>query len=617
MSSEQRWVLRRKASPEFQAQNPDLDPMLAAVLFARKIDSPDAIGEFLRAPSPLPPPDQLPDVQTAVERLLTAIREGQLIVVYGDFDVDGVSSTSLLLTVLRALGANVRSYIPDRFSEAYGLNTPALEKLRQEGVDLVVTVDCGIRSVREVKRAGELGLDMIITDHHSVPDELPPALAVINPKRTDSAYPFPDLAGVGVAYRLAQALLAAAGPAGISADGLESDALLDLVALGTVADVVPLTDENRVLAQRGLERIRQAARPGIRALLRVSGSQPDQVDSGTIGFRLGPRINAAGRLRHAQMGLDLLLAESDEQAQPLAEALDAVNQERQQLLTRQVERAIALLTAPVDDWVQSTWASIEAQSERAAEQFGADRQQLRDLLSAGMTTASEIVGQAALPPLLFVYDADFHEGIVGLIASRLVNEYYRPSLVMRHDGELVRGSARSIEGFHVTHALDACSDLLLRYGGHSQAAGFSLEAKNLEALQHRMVAYADEHLGEDDFLPRLFVDAIVPLDAIGPQTPAALARMEPFGEGNPEPALATLGVQVDALRAVGQEGRHLKLQLSASGRSLSAIAFRLGHLIGSLQAGDTIDIVYRPTINQWNGQTSLQLEVQAVRPAKT
>ena len=617
MPSDQQWVLRRKPSPEFEAQLAEWDPILVKVLHARKIDTAAEAQSFLKAPSPLGPPDQMPDIQPAVERLLRAIKKQERIVVYGDFDVDGVSATTLLLTTLQSLGADVRSYIPDRFSEAYGLNTPALEALRQEDVDLVVTVDCGIRSIREVVRANEIGLDMIITDHHSVPETLPPALAIINPKRADSNYPYPDLAGVGVAYRLAQALLAAAPEAGISGNGLEPESLLDLVALGTVADIVPLTDENRVLAQMGLDRIRTAPRPGIRALLQVAGTQLDQVTSQTIGFRLGPRINAAGRLRHAQMGLDLLLAEDDGRAQHLAQELDDVNQERQQLLMRQVERAQALLTAAASEWEQATWSAIEAQAERAALQFDMDRQQIRDLLSAGMADASQAVRQAALPSLLFVHDDSFHEGIVGLIASRLVNEHYRPTLVMRHDGEHVRGSARSIEGFHITHALDACSDLLLRYGGHAQAAGFSLEACNLEALQERLLLYAAEHLDADSFCQKLFVDAIVPLDAIGAQTPAALAQMEPFGEGNPEPALATLGLKVDALRAVGQEGHHLKLQVSAGERSVSGIAFRLGHLIDSLQAGDAVDLVYRPTMNHWNGQSSLQLEVQAIRPSQT
>jgi single-stranded-DNA-specific exonuclease len=614
MATAQQWVLRRKPSPEFADQFPDLDPLVAQILYARKIDTPQEVRTFLGAGDPLGDPLLLPDMQPAIERLLRALADHEPIVIYGDFDVDGVCATTLLLTTLRALGADVRTYIPDRFSEAYGLNSPALDTLHAEGASLVVTVDCGIRSVAEVTHARSLGLDMIVTDHHSVPAELPAALAVINPRRADSAYPYHHLAGVGVAFRLAEALLSAAPAGQVPGQKLSPDDLLDLVALGTVADIVPLTGENRVLAQRGIARMRSAPRPGIRALLQVAGTKPELCDSQTIGFRLGPRLNAAGRLRHAQMGLDLLTAQDDELARGLAEELDQVNQERQALLETQVARAQELLSGPVSAWAAETWQLLDCQFELAARLSGAPAQGLRETMAGAVDSVIDQVREAARPPLLFVCDEGFHEGIVGLIASRLVNAHYRPALVMRRDEDHVRGSARSIEGFHITHALDACSDLLERFGGHAQAAGFSLLASNLQPLHERLLAYAQEHLTPADFAEKLAVDAIVPLEAVADNSPAALAALEPFGEGNPEPSLASLGLTLDSVRTMGQEGRHLRLQVSAGSRVLTGIAFRQGHMAQELAPGSLVDLVYRPTLNEWDGQTTLQLLVQAIRP---
>ncbi|MHB1293632.1 MAG: single-stranded-DNA-specific exonuclease RecJ [Anaerolineae bacterium] len=568
MANAQRWLLRRRFDTAFLqvAANLGLHPLLARVLYSRKIDTSEHIQAFLANSGSLADPFRMAGMEAAVHRLQHAIAEREPIAVYGDYDADGVSATVLLVSALRALGGHAQHYIPNRFDEAYGLNEPALSHLAGQGIRLVVTVDCGVRSVREVAYGRSLGLDMIVTDHHSLPPELPPALAVLNPKRSDCDYPFKDLSGVGVAYRLAEALFQTAPNR--TAGGHEQ--FLDLVALGTVADIVPLLGENRLLALRGIGCLQglasTPARPGIAALMRVADVDPCQADSQCIGFRLGPRLNAAGRLESADLAYRLLMTDSLLEATQWADELDALNRERQRLLDEQVALA--------------------------------------------QTTLGD-----AQPNLVFVAGPDFHEGIVGLIASRLTEDFYRPSLVMRTDGDGVRGSARSIEGFHITHALDACADLLTRYGGHARAAGFSLPVQNVPAFRERLQAYATEHLPADMLGRRYDVDAIVSLDDIDPQTPEALARMEPFGEGNPEPALATLGVRVQSLRLVGQDGRHLRLTVSNGRRSLPVIAFRHGHLAAELAAGDLVDLIYRPTINTWQGQSSLQLVAGALRKA--
>ena len=413
------------------------------VLYARRIDTLARLEAFWSDSFELANPFSMAGMNEAVARLRQALIRQEPIVVYGDYDVDGISATVLLVSALRKLGGRVSYYVPDRFSEAYGLNNDALTHLYESGARLVVTVDCGIRSPNEVAHAHSLGLDIIVTDHHSVPAQLPSTPAVIDPKRSDCPYPFKELAGVGVAYRLADALFRVqARMTGFDPSCL--DELLDLVELGTVADIVPLIDENRTLVRRGLERMRSVPRPGLQALMDVAGVKVEDVDSQDIAFRLGPRLNAAGRLQHASLAYDLLMAETYEAARPLAEQLDAVNRERQSMLEKQVEQA---------------------------------RQGLGDLDGR---------------PLLLVHGPDYHEGLVGLIASRLTEEFYRPTLVMRAEEEGARGSARSVEGFHITHALDACADLLSRYGGHERAAGFSLPNENIPALYERLLAYADE-----------------------------------------------------------------------------------------------------------------------------
>lgn len=543
------------------------DPVLAAVLYARKVDTLERVRAFLGNADELADPFLMADMKAAVERLAQALRQRERIAIYGDFDVDGVSATCLLVSALQQLGADIIPYIPDRFSESYGLNNPALKKLSDQGVTLLITVDCGIRSIPEVTYGQSLGLNMIITDHHSVavgPDDsmrLPPALAIINPKRPDCPYPFKGMSGVGVAYRLVDALCRH-----MAAD-LDLDQFLDLVALGTVADIVPLLEENRLLVQQGLRRMCQAPRLGLAALLEVSGVRQDLVDSQAIAFRLAPRLNAAGRLENARLAYDLLLSQSPEEARQLATRLSEVNQERQELLERQVEQA------------------------------------------------KNILGDANDQKVLFVAGAGFHEGIVGLVASRLMEEFYRPTLVMRQGPHLTRGSARSIEGFHITRALDRCSSLFTRYGGHAAAAGFTLPTENLPAFRDHLQSYSADLLTKEILTPRLSVDALVKLQDLSEDTCRALALLEPCGEGNPPPTLASIGLRLQAIQAIGQEGKHLRLYVADDTRTLQAIAFRMGHLATRYRPGDRLDLIYQPSINEWQGERTLQLVVEAIRPS--
>jgi single-stranded-DNA-specific exonuclease len=556
------WCLRRRESTDFIQSNSQLDPLLARILWARHIDQPATIYTFVNGELEIADPFHLKGMECAVIRLQQAIAVHEKVVVYGDFDADGVCATALLTNALAALGAEVHAYIPDRFSEAYGLNTPALERLYAEGTRLVVTVDCGVRSVAEVEAARNLGLDIIITDHHSVAGTIPPALVIINPKQPECEYPFKELSGVGLAYQLVRALC--------SGDIREriGDDFLDLVAIGTVSDVVPLVGENRLLVQRGVRALRQTRRPGLLALMRSAGISPETVTSEGIAFRLGPRINAAGRLRSADLALAILTVEDPEQAEVLAGKLSSVNTERQTLLEKQVALA---------------------------------RQSL-----------GEFDGQ----PLLLVADPGFHEGLVGLVASRLCEEYYRPALVLKNGDEYARGSARSIEGLHITAALDTCADLLLRYGGHARAAGFTLANANLDAFQKRLTASITSQVQADTFQQRLLVDAIIPLALITGQTPAALNVLEPLGEGNSEPAFATLGLQLTRMRTLGADGKHLRLEVSDGARTFPVIAFRQGDQASALKVGQLIDLVYRPTYQEWQGQTTLQLVAQGVRPCE-
>ena len=575
-----RWQIAPPAPEDHLARFPQLSPLIVQLLYNRGITAPQDVRDFLAGARPEDNPFRLKGMNEAVTRLRQAIRGEELVAVYGDFDADGVTATALLVETLSALGARVKPYIPHRVDEGYGLNTGALRQLASQGVEVVVTVDCGIRSIEEVNYGRKLGLDFIVTDHHSVGEEVPPALAVINPKQPDCPYPFKDLAGVGVAFKLAQALLRANRrvPVAKGEVGVNEEDLLDLTALGTVADLAPLLGENRSLVRRGLERLNDPQRLGLRAMIAQVGLKLGQIDAAAIGFVLGPRLNAAGRMDDAATSYDLLTCRSPDEAANLAQELEELNRRRQRLTAETLERA------------------------------------KEQVLMAGEDEK-----------LLFAAGEDFLAGIVGLVAGRLTEEFYRPTLVVELGPEESRGSARSIPEFNITAALDQCSDLLVRYGGHAAAAGFTVANDNLEPLQERLKELAAEQLEGVELTPTLLIDAEVELSEMDWATQALLTQLEPCGYANPAPLLLSRRAIVRSARAVGTDGGHLKLSLSdgqarpstvsdaASGHRWGAIAFRQGQWAGQLPRH--IDVVYSLEVNEWRGEKRLQLNVKDLRPS--
>jgi single-stranded-DNA-specific exonuclease len=573
-----RWIVHPAAPVSQFARLSHVAPLIVQLLWNRGIDDATKVDAFLKGETTLDNPFRIKGMNEAVERIRRAIRQGERIAVYGDFDADGVTATALLVQTLSALGAFVRPYIPHRVDEGYGLNNNALAELAREGQQLVITVDCGIRSVEEVALANRLGLDVIVTDHHSIGPELPPALAAINPKRQDCPYPFKGLAGVGLAFKLAQALLRSHRQSPIRSGlvvDLTEEELLDLVALGTVADLAPLLDENRTLVQRGLAQLNRTQRPGLQAMMGVAGAAPGQVTATTIGFALGPRLNAAGRLDSAMLSYELLVTDDVFKASQLAGQLNALNARRQQVTAEAFQQAQAQIEAGGSD----------------------------EFLHIAASEA-------------------FLAGIVGLVAGRLVEQYYRPAIVMELGQQQSRGSARSIGEFDITAALDHCAaeGLLLRHGGHAAAAGLTVENRKLPALTARLRAIAAEALAEKDLRPPLLVDQEIALGDVDYAVLGLLQEMEPTGYANPQPRLLSRNLLVRDARKVGADGAHLKLTVSdpaagsRSGQSWDAIAFRQGHWYGKLPRA--VDLVYSLEENVWNGNRRLQLVVEDLRAAE-
>ncbi len=582
------WQIASRAPAEYFQELRSFSALVAQVLYNRGLHDSAAVNRFVDASTPLADPYTLVGIREAVDLIREVVTERKPVVIYGDYDVDGVTAVAVLVETLRALGAIVTPYIPSREDEGYGLNPEALYALSQGGARLLITVDCGMRSLDEVAYARELGLAVIVTDHHRPGDRLPPANIVINPKHPTNHDGLGELAGVGVAFELAQALMLAnrSAPLSTTQRELATDDLLDLVALGTVADMVALVAENHTLVARGLRKINAARRPGLSALLEVAGIAPGRVTTKTIGFVLAPRLNAAGRLDEAMTALNLLLAPDMAPALDWAKELDELNLRRREMTQEAQDVATSLLTF--------------CEARRDGE--GAHRH--RGWLDRD--------GDA--PPLIFVASDQLAPGIVGLAASRLLDEFYRPSVAVSIDGEFSKGSARSIPEFHMIDALDSVRDLLERYGGHAAAAGFTIRTDRLPELEARLVSLARARFGEGVLIPTLAVDAETSLSTLSEALYAELERLQPFGFGNPTPVFVSRRVAILDARAVG-DGRHLKLALTDSnGRRWDAIAFRQGHWMGKLPAW--IDLAYSLDLNEWNGRTNLQLNVQDIRPSE-
>ncbi|OGO38919.1 MAG: single-stranded-DNA-specific exonuclease RecJ [Chloroflexi bacterium RBG_16_57_11] len=540
-------------------------PILRRILYQRGYTTAEAAQSFIEAKPPLGnAPENLLGMQQAVDRIRYAIRHHERIAIYGDYDADGVTATALLTHSLGGLGADVRGYIPNRFDEGYGLNIDALTSLREAGVRLVITVDCGMRSLREVNHARQIGLDLIITDHHSPGGEQLDALAVINPKQEGDLYPDKRLAGVGLAYKLACALLE---PDGASYDpDAPAGQYLDLVALGTITDLAPLVGENRSLVRAGLEQIRHPHRQGVQSLIGAAQINAARITSEQVSFALGPRLNAAGRLESALAALNLLLATQVDEAARLAQLLDNQNRERQQI-TRQ----------------------IQAHAEQVA------------------------LAQDPEALVLIAVDESYNPGVIGLAASRLTEQYYRPAIVATRGDEFTRASCRSIPEFHITHALDECADLLVQHGGHSAAAGFTVHNDNLPELIERLQTIASRQLADLDLRHSLRVDALVSLSDLRPELLRDLNALQPTGVDNPPAVFASKGLKVLRSRKVGKDMAHLKLTVTDGRITYDAIAFRQGHWQEDMPP--LVDLVYTFEANEYNGFTSLQLNVRDIRKA--
>ena len=560
-----RWVVAPPITPQADEALVKFPSILKQIVFNRGLATDAEARAFLKAePNSNTDPFQLIGMGATVDRICFALQHNEPIAIYGDYDVDGVTATALLVQALGELGANVRGYIPNRFDEGYGLNKEALDALNASGVKLVITVDCGIRSPDEALHARNLGLDLIISDHHHPDGEnLPPAFSVINPKQHGDPYQDKDLAGVGIAYKIIEALVQAQP----LANGFQLNDLLDLVALGTVADLAPLVGENRVLVRRGLRQIRETKRQGLYSLAGIADLKINKCTAGNIGFMLGPRLNASGRLESALASLELLTTTDVMRAGQLAMQLDTQNRQRQAITRQMQEQAEAIAMRDDPDGF-----------------------------------------------LLFAAHEDFNPGVVGLAASRLTEVHYRPAVVAAKSAEETRASCRSIPEFHITDALDQCKDLLVRHGGHAAAAGFTVKNENLPELVTRLKEIARKQLGEKDLRQTLMADMEVPLSELNFDLLKHLMFLEPTGYGNPEAVFVSRDVKVKASRTVGADGKHLKLTLEDErGLTIDSIGFRLGHLKTELPA--RVDVLYRFEANEYNGRTSLQLNLKDVKPA--
>jgi single-stranded-DNA-specific exonuclease len=559
------WQIAAPLPPEVNSNLQGYPAILRQILYNRGFTTHLEARAFLEAQAVAgTEPENLLGMHAAVDRIHYAIQKGETIAIYGDYDADGVTATALLTLFLRALGGLARPYIPNRFDEGYGLNTEALEVLKAEGVQLVITVDCGIRSPEEAAYARSLGLDLIITDHHHPGSELPDAVAVINPKQPGDSYPDKNLAGVGLAYKLAQALARRENSAGITA--ADADNYLDLVALGTIADMAPLLGENRALVRAGLRAIQVPSRQGLMALSGVARLVPANISAADIGFMLGPRLNAAGRLDSALAALSLLITNDVQEAGYLAQLLENQNRERQQV-TR----------------------DIQADAERRA-------------FADGLDTL-----------LLFAADPEYNPGVVGLAASRLTDQYYRPAIVACQGPDYTRASCRSIPEFHITQALDECADLLIHHGGHAAAAGFTVRTADLDELIGRLRQLANDKLTGLDLRPTLHADALTTLSEMRPELLNHLKHLEPTGFSNPQAHFVTRDLKVVRSKTVGKDASHLKLAVTDGKITFDAIAFRQGQWANQMPA--RIDLMYTFEMNEFNGQQTLQLRVRDLKPS--
>ncbi|MFH1049167.1 MAG: single-stranded-DNA-specific exonuclease RecJ, partial [Patescibacteria group bacterium] len=577
---ETKWIIKPAIDKKFAETFPEHSSLILQLLYNRGLTSQETIDEFFSPDykNDIHDPYLLKGMKKAVERIFNAIERKEKVLVYGDYDADGVTSSVLVIKTLKFLGAkNVSVYIPDRAKEGYGLNKEAIEQIKKNGVSLIITVDCGVASRKEIELANSLGMDVIITDHHWVPDKLPKSLAIINPKQKDDKYPFKNLAGVGVAFKLSQALLSSQNlkqnSSEIKTNVSFEKWLLDLVAVGTVADSVPLLGENRTLLNYGLIVLGKTKNLGLSELIKKikttksASAQKEQtfkIDSDAIGYQIAPRINAAGRMDHANTSFELLITESAEEAQGLVASLEILNAQRQSITEKIIK-------------------------------------QIR-----------ERIGKNPLEKIIFEGDSAWPIGILGLIAGKLADEYSRPVFIYNKGENFSGGSCRSIPSFDVIESLNRCHPLLLEFGGHKGAAGFKVENKNLEKLKKEIANIAASEIKSEELSPSIEIDAEIEIKNIDWAFFEQVEKIAPYGEANPEPLFLLRNMNVIEMRAVGNGEKHLKLSMESSlekGKKFHAIGFNFGEWSNKLKLGSLIDIVFTLTANQWNGHRNLEFKI--------
>jgi len=542
---------------------------LASVLAARGFSDPTRVRSFLRPGlEQLHDPGLLPDMSLVIERFNRAIRDRETILVHGDFDADGMCATAVATLGLQRLGAHVVPFVPHRIRDGYDFGTVGIERAQSAAASLVLTVDCGVRAIDAVAEASRLGIDVVVSDHHQPGSQLPDAVAIVNPHRTDSKYPFRDLAGVGVAFKIIAALFAERG---FSTDELNQH--LDLVAIGTVADQMPLLDENRAMVRAGLRVLRQTRKPGLQALLdSASIERRAKIQADDIGFRIGPRLNAAGRVAEAETGLELLLAETIPRAESLADQLERHNADRKTTDRRVTEEVDAIIARTVD----------------------------KDKSGA-----------------IVVWGNDWHPGVVGIVASHVVERWNRPAVVVAFDGDVGKGSGRSVEGFHLHEAFGSCGSLLEKFGGHRMAAGLTIKRANIKEFADRLGAMAVDRLTEEPPQKTLTIDLELDLDEIDFSLFDSLQHLMPFGAANQTPTLVSRDVNIRNVSLVGENGLHLRAFLHQGSSSLQAIGFRLGCRRVELKEEGLYDVAFHLQSDTWNGRRRLQAKLVDFRPASS
>jgi single-stranded-DNA-specific exonuclease len=533
-----------------------MDPLIAKLLVHRGVRTVEEANAFLYPlKQPFHDPFLLDGMERAIERIQRAIQHGEHILVYGDYDADGVSSTTVMVSALKEAGAIVDFYIPNRFTEGYGPNENAFRWAKEQGFSLIITVDNGIAAVKEVALANELGMDVIITDHHEVGPALPEAYEIIHPKKPGSTYPFRELAGVGVAFKVAHALL-----------GDVPRHFLDVVAIGTIADLVSLTGENRLLVAQGLEQLRNTKRVGLRALCKQCGIEAKEINEQTVGFVIAPRMNAVGRLGEATPAVRLLMTEKEEEAQRLAKEMDDLNRERQQLVAKIAEEAAQIVN----------------------EQFPPSENKVLVIAKEG-----------------------WNPGVIGIVASRLVEQFYRPTIVLSIDSEkgIAKGSARSIHGFDMFSSLSTCRDILPHFGGHPMAAGMTLSVDHIDELRQRLNSLADDMLTDDDFTPITPIDAVCSVSDLTLSVAEQLEMFAPFGVDNAKPLFLMENVSVETIRRIGADQSHLKAVFAQNGAAIDSVGFGFGYLCDEIAPDAKVSVVGELMVNEWNNLRKPQLMI--------